>query len=352
MVGKVSDFKLAEAIIKKICRSTGSSFVDAPIDFDGTDLSALQVGETKNVAHTIYKIINEYLNNVENINGRDILLSSDRKKELLLAIASNLRYFIYKDGSEDMSGQPFVMRLYQQPLVWILLKDIVAPVFDVDINNVKLVYGYSPYTDISKFYSKEETNNSSNDDMIFVNNINNRVLQNIFIFVEALKMANLSPIEIIKSIYESDLYDKLHGLLEISLSEEDVNDFECGLLVILGIDFTEMLSNKVSLSDNTFVKLAQNLFPSVNGQWGFLGILEKMLEPSRGDDWSVYQALEPYVKEFWDRVEETKQKRVAMGKDPGVPFEDLLRLKSVQTVGYKIDTRRTMEQLLGSNRVW
>ena len=165
-------------------------------------------------------------------------------------------------------------------------------------------------------------------------------------------MANLSPIEIIKSIYESDLYDKLHGLLEISLSEEDVNDFECGLLVILGIDFTEMLSNKVSLSDNTFVKLAQNLFPSVNGQWGFLGILEKMLEPSRGDDWSVYQALEPYVKEFWDRVEETKQKRVAMGKDPGVPFEDLLRLKSVQTVGYKIDTRRTMEQLLGSNRVW
>ena len=352
MVNKVSDFQLAEAIIKKICMKEGVLFVDAPIDFDGSNESALQIGDTKNVAHTIYKIVSEYISNGLSIVGKDILPDIRQREDLLLVISSNLRYFFYKDGDEDLIDSPFAIRLYQHPLVWIMLKDIVSPVFDVDMSNIQIIYGNNSKIDIARFCSKDE-NDKVSEDFIFVNNLNNDILQNIFIFIESLKSLGLSPIEVVKNIYESDLYDKFHGLLEISLLDESVNDFECGLLVILGIDFKELLGDKMAMSDSNFVKMAQNLFPGVNNQFWSLGILEQMLEPIRGqNDWSVYHALEPYVKEFWDKVEEIKEKRLAMGKDPGVPFDQLLRLKSVQTVGYKIDPSRTMETLLSSDRVW
>ena len=77
-----------------------------------------------------------------------------------------------------------------------------------------------------------------------------------------------------------------------------------------------------------------------------------MLEPTRGSDWTVREGLQPYVREFWDKVEEVKSKRMKKGKDVGVPFDMLLGLKTKQLDGGETDTETTIQGLLSSNRIW
>ena len=120
----------------------------------------------------------------------------------------------------------------------------------------------------------------------------------------------------------------------------------------LGINFYAMMSKKMACLDPKFIKIAQNSVPGLPNQFWQLGVLEKMIEPTRGADWTVYKNLEPYVKEFWDKVEEVRQKRVTNGHDNGVPFNVLLRIKQKQTTDYKTDATQTIQSLLSSNRVW
>jgi hypothetical protein len=100
------------------------------------------------------------------------------------------------------------------------------------------------------------------------------------------------------------------------------------------------------------VKSAQNSTQGMPNQFWQLGLIEQMIEPTRGSDWTVYENLEPYVKEFWDKVEDVRKKRIENGHDNGVPFNSLLRIKQRQTVGYETDPTQTLQGLLSSDRVW
>jgi hypothetical protein len=356
MNNKISDFKLAESIIKRISKAYSVQFSDVFINFGEGEQLSLDIGQTKNVAHTIYSIVSEYIGRSQEITGVQFFPDLEQRNNFLLTLATNLRQFIYNNKEthfmQDEELHP--IRLYQYPLVWIIVKDIICPVFDRDLENIKVVHGKHSEIDICRFYEKGEIekNGVTNEPFIFLNSIDNRVLQNAYLLIEAIRSLDLSPIETMKEIYESDIYDKFRGLLELALDDEEVSNFECTLVSCLGFDLYETLSTKLAKQDSDFVKIAQNLYPSVNSQWWPLGVLEKMLEPTRGMNWEVYDELEPYVKEFWEKVEEIKQKRIKNGHDEGVPFDILLRLKSKQTVGYDTDPTITLQGLLSSDRIW
>jgi hypothetical protein len=351
-MSKISDFKIAESILRKICRKYNVNFIDVPISFEEQVSGSLFIGETRNVAHTTFKIVAEYMENSLDI--LDIQLMPDRD-DFLIVLASNLRTFMYGDDPDcDFVDEAHVLRLYQFPMVWILLKDIICPLHNKELINFKIICDGNPELDIAKYYKKEDlpSKEISDESFIFVNIINNRVVQNAFIFIEVLKAYGLSPIEVVKNIYETDVYDKYKGLLEIALEEEEVSDFECAIMANLGINFYALISNKMARINSNSIKTAQNSVPGLPNQFWQLGVLEQMIEPARGDDWTVYNNLEPYVKDFWDKVEDVRKKRVANGHDDGVPFNVLLRLKQKQTVGYKTDPTLTIQSLLSSDRVW
>lgn len=356
MGDRVSDFKLAESIIRKLCRKYGAQFVDVPVTFEDMIGNALSVGGSRNISHTIFKIVGEYINRSFDITGVQFMPDESLKDDFLIVLATNLRSFMYgEEVSDNASDEPHLLRLYQYPLVWTLLKDIICPGYNKELMNIKLIAAGSPQIDIAKYYDKEDISveEISDEPFIFINKINNRVVQNAFIFIEALRAYDLSPIEIVKDIYETDLYDKFHGLLEIALEDEDeVNDFECTVMAILGINFYALISKKVAQINSKIIKTSQNSAPGLPNQFWYFGILEKMMEPSRGSDWSVYESLEPYIQEFWNKVESVRQKRVKSGHDNGVPFDILLRIKSKQTTGYETDPTKTIQGLLSSNRVW
>jgi hypothetical protein len=354
-MSKVSDFKIAESIIRKMCGPVGANFVDVSLSFDEIISGTLFIGKTKNIAHTTFKIVSEYINKSLDILGVQLMPDEEARNNFFVVLASNLRTFMYgDDASNDFVDDAHAMRLYQFPLIWILLKDIICPIYNKDIVNFKIICDGNPEIDIAKYYKKEDMASCdiSEEEFIFVNIINNRVVQSAFIFIEVLKALGLSPIEVVKNIYETDLYDKYKGLLEIALEDEDVSDFECTLMTNLGVNFYSMISKKTACLNPKFVKKSQNSVPGLPNQFWQLGVLEKMIEPARGEDWSVYKSLEPYVKEFWDKVEDVRKHRIVSGHDDGVPFNVLLRLKQRQTVGYETDPTQTIQSLLSSDRVW
>ena len=354
-MSKVSDFKIAESIIRKICTKQGVVFQDISVSFEEEISGALFIGRTKNVAHTIFKIVAEYINRSIDILNVQLMPDQRDRDNFFVVFASNLRTFTYGDDDENtFCDEAHVMRLYQFPVVWLLLKDIICPIYNKDIVNLKIICDGNAEVDIAKYYRKEDipSEELSDESFIFVNIINNRILQNAFIFIEALRAYDLSPIEVIKNIYDTDLYEKYRGLLEISLEDEEVSDFECAIMENLGVNFYAMISHKTACLRKDFVKTSQNSVSGMPNQFWQLGVLEQMIEPTRGSDWSVYNSLEPYVKEFWDKVEEVRQKRIENGHDDGVPFNSLLRIKQKQTVGYETDPTKTIQSLLSSDRVW
>jgi hypothetical protein len=350
----VSDFKLAESIIRKLCRKYDVTFVDVLVSFKEIVDNALLINDSKNVAQTIYTIVGEYINKSYDITGVQFMPDNSMKDDFLIVLATNLRNFVYGNDNVHSAEEPHILRLYQYPIVWILMKDIICPTYNKELINIKLITGDNPQIDIAKYYKAGDIpiNSLEDEPLIFINRISNHVVQNAFLFIEALRAYELSPLEVIKEIYETELYNKFHGLLELALDDDGVNDFECTVMAILGINFYNLISKKMAKLNLKFMKTAQNAVSETPNQFWYFGILEKMLEPVRGADWSVYKSLEPYVQEFWNKVEDVKKKRIKSGHDPGVPFDLLLRLKSKQTVGYETDTTQTIENLLASDRVW
>jgi len=356
MGAKVSDYKFAESTVRKLCKKYGVNFVDVPVDFDGDVGYALSLEGCRNIAHTTFKIIGEYISRSVEITGVQFMPEGSDKDEFLIVLATNLRNFMYGENvSNDVEDEPHSLRLYQYPLIWTLLKDLICPIYNKKLRNIKLVAAGSAQIDIAKYYKIEDipSEEISKEPFIFVNRINNRIIQNAFIFVEALRALDISPIEVMKDAYETDLYNKFHGFLKIALDDEDeVNDFECTLAAILGINFYDLVTQKTARFNSKMTKDAQNSVPGLPNQLGFIGLLEKMIEPSRGADWSVYENLQPIVEDFWNKVEQEKQERAKNGFDPEVPFDTLLRIKSKHTTGYEADPTITLQGLLSSDRVW
>lgn len=348
----VSDFKLAASMLRKICFSHDVYFVDTPISFENDEAGSIFVGDTKNISHTIFKIVSEYINRSKEIVGVQLLEDQNNREDFLLTIANNLRYFIYKDNKFYTELQEsHSLRLYQKPVVWILLKDLICPLYDKTIENILVVCGESNKIDISKYYKKGEVekNGIFNDEpFIFINNIDNLIIQNAFLLISAIEHFGLSPIEVLRDIYQGEIYNIFRGFLVMTMDDDDINDFENILGIIIGVN---LFSLQDKYAQTKTQKIAQ-YGGGINNQWWDIGLIEKMLEPVRGSDWSSFTGIQDYVKEFWDKVEDVRQKRISNGHDNGVPFDVLLRIKSKQTTDLKTDPNVTIQELLSSNRIW
>ncbi len=355
-MNKISDFKFAESLLKEICRIKNINFIDVGINFDNKDHSSntLSIGKPENVCHTIYKIVDSYIDNI--LSECNAFVNQEEKEEFLIRFASVLRGLIYKDKKIHYSiDEPTIQHLYQNALIWILMKDLICPIYNIPLNNIKIISGKTPYSDICKYYNKEKIQDNSDvhEDFIFVNEIDNQVVQDAFLFIETLKAQDLNPLEVVKYIYESNLYDKFIGLLTLAYeNENNIVEFEFVLTNILGIDFDSFTPDFTATGSFNIDKFAQKSSDNMASPWWFLGLTEKMLDNSRETNWSVHEALEPYIEEFWDTVEKVKKERGKKGKDEGVPFNTLLRIKSKQTSDSDIDDTITLQGLLSSNRVW
>ncbi len=339
---KVTDFALAQHIIKDLCRMENVSFVDVDVSFDENG-EGIRVLESTKVCQSLYKIICGYIDNSVKILGKELLSNPSDKDNFLTTLATSLRAIEYSENTFSSKAEGlFIQGLYQRPLVWILLKDIVCPIYDVDLENIRIVAGDNPQADIARYYDKGEIDvgDFENYPFIFVNEVDNKPVSNALLFIEALKAHKLDPVKVLLDIFESELFDKMDGLLTLVF-----NDNPDGKKV-----FIHTLTNVLRIERNSKVVTAQSTDgerPEIQNQFWYMGLIEGMLDTTRGSDWSTTKALQPYVEAFWNKVEAVKE---AKGGE-NVTFNELLQLKREE--GPKgIDPTRTLQQLLSSDRVW
>jgi len=353
---KISDFHIAYTIIKSVCHSRHCAFVDIPVlfavkkdAFVGFDGRFLNVGSPKNIGETNYIVSMQYLKNFQNICGIPAWDTDAQAKNAMSWIFMYIQELI-NNGKNIDDNTPFAMRLYQNPLVWIFMKDIICPVYDVPLDNIKMVLFSSPYSD-TRFVAEDET--EEKERFIFVNTgINYRPCEQAGIICSVLDAYGLNYKEVLTEIFESQLLDKLIGLADLSFEDDgERDDFILHLSCYAGIQdvykhFVSVAKKAEKCNDlKKFAQLGGLGSDHTTGSWWYLGLIEKSLEPVRGPDWSTYYRMAPWIEELNQKIEAARKKK---GR-AGLNLEALLRLKDGEV---RKEDIYVLEKALSSNRVW
>lgn len=358
---KISDFIISFRVIEAACKYKCTPFIDLQVDFGEVgspcfEKNKIYVGKTISISHTMYNIIYTYFDNFQKINGVPLFQNDSQKKDIFLLLASFLRNISYSSNvfPESKPNSPVINYLYRWTAPWIIMKDLICPSFQYPIKNCKIISYCSPFADISVFVDNEymQKNNIENKNapFIFVNSdIEYEPCVNASLLLSAIKAHDLDPVETVYNIYNSELMNKLIGFSELAFFEEKKSqDFISLLLTMTGIE--NKSENMISTSTKKVMEVSDKIkqaqsFDQVYGNWWYLGLAEKMLEPVRGPDWSTHQRLQPFLDELWDKVEVERKKR---GRD-GLTYESLLRIKDGEN-----DPNKTVvfERMLASDRIW
>jgi len=350
---RVSDFILPKKIIEAACQSKGVGFVDLEVCFEDPKESQiirnkLYVGSQTSMEGTYSCIIRGYFNNFKNIHGINLFSSSKEATYIWGQIASFLDK-VFRDTKRAEGWRPdfpVVQRLYQHPLVWVLMRDFVCPIEETDITNLKVVYYSSPWVDMARHFDSENNKELELDevegDWLFLNSdCVHEPLEQAALFCAALEAHDICPKELVLKIKNNSyLMDKFTGIARVYFMEDKMrDDFVNFVLTFSGV---ENLSESLVSSDN--IKEAQAMEPS-HSNWWFFGLIEKMLEPARGADQQIHESLESLRDIIQKRVLKTKQES---GRE-GANYEKLLRaLDDEESDGKYV----ILEKELSSDRLW
>jgi len=349
---RISDFKLAEFLIKQLLQHSSRQFVDMNVEFSQGDARSdtLYIDVSTNISQTIYKIVQSYIDYVTAEDGSVLFQDEVQKRDFMVATATFLRQFVYIDNVfDDAYDEGFnATRLYQNSFVWLIIKNIICPIYNRRCVNQQVIAGPSPYVDIARFCDKDAFDcENPKEPFIFLNTgVKNEAVRNVFLLLAAIDSLGLSSYEVIIDLFNSDLSDKLIGIIKLANNDIDTENFIMLLLGVLGRsadDFPGLAETK-NASQPHNIKEAQSSSPAM---WWYFGIIEKLLEPVRGSDWTVRKTLQPYAEAFWDKVEKFREKK--LHKADGVPFNALLEMKWED---HKTDATQTLQSLLGSERIW
>jgi len=356
---RISDFIVARRILEIVCHKNRCDFVNLAIDFGkhevcfDYDSKVIKLPEEATLPQTVYSIVSLYIDNMAFICRKQIPNEEDRMAVKNFALALS-RDFATSDAKLGCSRADIhSMRLDQFPVVWMLLKAIICPARNLPLNNLQIVAGPSGVVDGAVLIDDDTGPLLAKRDkpFVFVNlDIEAEAVRAAFLLVEVLRYlcmqveSDNGAEDILRStISEFYLRSKIVDFISMAYPEpEKAADFFATLSIICNSEDMEVIAIKLMAEDaDDMVRTAQGMADN----WWFLGLTEKMLEPARSEDWTVYETWKPITEELWARVE--TQRRVR-GLDE-VPFEMLLRIMSEEQV---TDETQTLQGLLSDDRIW
>lgn len=353
METRISDFALASQVIGILCHRFQSEYVDVQVEFDDGPIrcenGVFYLLSNGSLSKTMFCIVLLYLKNYLP------KIPAEVKQNVLrffLALVRDFGGSAPQPSFETATVEDVVaMRLDQNAFVWTMLKDVICPMKGLQLRNVRLIAGKSGRVDACRYIEQSDMPSSKLPDdafpFIFMNlYADSSSVRSAFLLVEALRahLAGSSlgePEDVLRELFSNYfIKDMLVSFIKmVFVDKEDEANFFAVLSILCNSEELERLAVKQERSKDT--KEAQAGF----GNWWFLGLTEKMLEPARSEDWTVYETWKPVTEELWAKVESERRKR---GLDE-VPFELLLR---IQSEDFKTDATKTYQELLGDDRIW
>lgn len=355
MAQKISNFILACKYLEKLSQYKKVPFFDLDIIFSsdhyGLHNNCLYIGESLSLGNTIYKIIYFYINDFVKITGKNIFRNTKDKIDNLIYLASLLRLICYGEDFERNSKPDGNLRtkLYDNVLLWIILNDIVSPLFNVEIQNLCVLKGSQFNIDIAMGVGSDRaekvTNGKIKEPFIFENlDIENQSVRFASLLIEAIKLHGLNEYEVIRKITSDSNLANLLGISSLYFRDDDkANYFVLNLLQFLDLDYKNKFKTKIKMAQSG-IGIIDSAYPPLQ-TWN-VELIESLLEPMRSPDIYTYDELESKAREFWEKVEKVKRDKY---NDEDIPFEVLLRIKSEDL---KTDSSKTIQSLLSSARVW
>jgi len=340
---RISNFAICKKLLEMVCKKLGCDFVDLEIQFTNSepmidDSNIMHIPETNKLSKTLFAIMKLYIDNLQKISG--INIDIETKADISNFLFNFSKSFTswgtkskYHDGNEFISQS-----LNQYPFIWTLTRAIFAPLLRSGIKNIKVIVGKSAYHDVAKYIKKDKGS------YLFVNlEIESYPIRLAYMLYESLYALTEDPDQVLKSIFaDADLKKKFLGFVEMSFdNNDDTSAFIANLSILSNSDALQDSFFYSSAQSNTSIKTAQ----SWESNWWLLGLFEKMLESSRGSDWTVYHKWKPFTDELNEKIEKERKRR---GLDH-LPYELLLRIQGDE---FKTDNSKTLQSLLADDRIW
>jgi|LauGreDrversion4_2_1035121.scaffolds.fasta_scaffold01463_3 hypothetical protein len=329
----LNNYLIANFIIKNICRDYGVFPFDIEISESNNNIifpNGLKIKLDKRMSRKQFNlsIVNFYINNFKNLHGIEI--EADSSSSALIT-ASGLCdiYYTYNNSISDssISGNHF-------PLFYILTKNIIYPYMDLgndylalkNINSIgdgKFDYAISKDSQISLSLNgvKEEFRDISLfkciDVLHSINSVNGKNI--LFNFVSNTEMMRMAY-PVILAFYNND--------------SVKVDAFLGGLQMCSdSIYGRKWVQEKTDLQ-----KTAKYEF---DGNFWIYGLIEKMLAPARGSDFSIKQKWAPIANAFWQDIDMARKKAGISGAS----LEFMLRVKDPESRGRPEVVQRMIEDL-------
>jgi len=364
MDAKISDFALANKALQLLCYTFDKEFIDIEIVFgeDGPEHrdGIFYLQENGSIQKTIFSIVFLYMQHMMSDSPEE-----ERRNALMtiLALVKDFKNDKYDYGFDKIDTNEVIsMRLDQNPIVWIILKNIICPSKKKTCNNIRILSSKSSVVDVARLITEKEMPKSNLSEsefpFIFMNlDVESMAIRSAYLLVEATKAHFGNEAEAIVRDLFSNFFMKermISFVKMIFVEDRDEADFFATLSILCQSPELEKLAlekranSKSPLNKNSQAGGGEGSPAEGNQQnWWYMGLLEKFLEPARSEDWTVYENWKPFTDELWQRVETERRRR---GLDEA-PFELLLDVqRQMDELG--TDATQTLQALLSDNRIW
>lgn len=337
---KINNFKFLSFFIRQICKYYNVNFVDLEVKLsNNSELkdNCLYIQDQQDYSKNIFLLGSLYIKNLSKISGKDLNFSENDINQIINYLYISINNLLNDKTNlteEGLSDEEITIQLNKSHFVFLIMRDIICPFYNIPLKNLDICYKSLPLIDLY------EVNNK-----IYLNSkIKSQLLRDCILLVSAIKAHNLEIDVVTKDIlYKKELNDRIFGLLKIAYDNDSLEEKFKNLLLIL----TDVSINYEEWNNIKTAQLSTNIstYDMAGGMWWFVGLIEKLLQPARGQNWDAHLQLKDYNQDLWDNIQKHKEKRGL----PTLSYEELL---SVQREMYKNKTDEVIQGLLSDARVW
>jgi hypothetical protein len=331
MMISLKNFIIPNFIIRSICRDLGCYPIDVSISIcsqptEDTSSVLFNVSDNFSRKQANLIILNKYLANFENIHG--IKLNPDVVNAAMLSCS--LLCDMYFDNSEYNIPQN-TCNDANFPFYFIASKNIIFPYFNIELKKRTII------CDPQSFY-----------DYIVEDNKLYFGFKNLKIeFRDAFVMMGIDDFYrtcsndgadfLGRSLNNSDVMRMLFGF---SLPYFNGDEYKADVFFgILHMYSDSPVSQNWIESRFSNIKTARS---DMDGNFWIYGLIEKMLAPARGPDFTIYKKWAPITQEVWSNIEDARKKAGLTG----ATLAFMLKVKD----HVEYDDNRTIQALIEDMR--
>jgi len=358
----LSNFTLISSLLRNFSRHFNCPFLDFSIKFKNIEIAQIDNGclflpVSSDPYGLSTSAVTVYLQNLLKLQMID-----EQAFRLGLNFNLGLLHEIYERDTHDGSGDVLnIMKMDQFPHAFIPLCDLILPEINIPYDNYRVVVSPDLKFDVCRPYFEseglsKEVCKSDDFPIIFLNSyVKDPVFYTTFLIDCYLscyfKDEDKSLRKMKGLLSDLDFIDILNSFYGNIWEEQDLSKFffMMGIVFELPYSISDVFNSYHSGQEKTAqwgpVDTSSRGSQSVDSSFWQYGLIEKMLGPVRGYDFTIKEVWQPIVNKLLAMIEE-KRKKSGLER---APVEFMLRVKDGDV---NCEKPRLLQDMLSEMRVW